>query len=85
MTLHALNLLPDGGVLCSLAKTVLLEGQARYDDLFRDYPPRYILQFVRRIECGKDGVFTGSSAVAYAWFVWEKGYTGDLVVKWINI
>lgn len=25
-----------------------------------------------------------SSAVAYAWFVWEKGFTGDPVIKWIN-
>ena len=25
-----------------------------------------------------------SSAVAYAWFVWEKGYTGETGIKWIN-
>lgn len=25
-----------------------------------------------------------SSATAYAWFVWKKGYTGETVVKWIN-
>lgn len=25
-----------------------------------------------------------SSAVAYAWYVWEKGYTGDTVLKWFN-
>ena len=25
-----------------------------------------------------------SSAVAYAWFVWEKGFKGDPVIKWIN-
>lgn len=24
------------------------------------------------------------SAVAYAWFVWEKGYKGDTTIKWIN-
>ena len=26
----------------------------------------------------------GGSAVAYAWFVWEKGYKGESVVKWFN-
>jgi len=26
----------------------------------------------------------GGSAVAYAWFIWEKGYKGDTIVKWIN-
>lgn len=28
----------------------------------------------------KDG---GGSAVAYAWFVWEKGYNGKTEVSWI--
>ena len=27
---------------------------------------------------------TPSSAAAYAWFVWEKGYMGDTIVKWFN-
>jgi len=26
----------------------------------------------------------GGSAVAYAWFVWQKGYKGDTVIKWFN-
>ena len=26
----------------------------------------------------------GGSAVAYAWYIWEKGYTGETVVKWFN-
>ena len=25
----------------------------------------------------------GGSAVAYAWFVWQKGYTGTTEVRWI--
>ena len=25
----------------------------------------------------------GGSAVAYAWFVWKKGYTGATQVQWI--
>ena len=25
-----------------------------------------------------------SSAVAYAWFVWEKGFKGSPIIKWIN-
>ena len=24
------------------------------------------------------------SAIAYAWDVWEKGFTGDPVIKWFN-
>ena len=26
----------------------------------------------------------GGGALAYAWFVWKKGYKGDTIVKWIN-
>ena len=26
----------------------------------------------------------GSSAAAYAWFVWEKGFKGETTVKWFN-
>lgn len=26
----------------------------------------------------------GGSAVAYAWYVWQKGYKGNTIVKWIN-
>lgn len=29
----------------------------------------------------KDG---GGSAVAYGWYIWEKGYTGNTTVKWFN-
>ena len=25
----------------------------------------------------------GGSAVAYAWFVWEKGFTGKTEIEWI--
>lgn len=24
------------------------------------------------------------SVIAYAWYVWEKGFTGDPVIKWFN-
>ena len=41
--------------------------------------------------CGKNGNFfkegtdkIDQGAVAYAWFVWEKDYKGDPVIKWIN-
>ena len=27
---------------------------------------------------------TEGGAIAYAWYVWEKGYCGDPVIKWIN-
>lgn len=82
--LKALELLPDGGLCCMFSKTIYLEGVDRYEKLYRNNPPHSILQFVRRVRCGKNGVFDIKySAVAYAWFVWKKGYKGDTIVKWI--
>ena len=26
----------------------------------------------------------GGSAVAYGWYIWEKGYHGDTTVRWFN-
>lgn len=26
----------------------------------------------------------GGSAVAFAWFVWEKGYRGETTIGWLN-
>ena len=26
----------------------------------------------------------GGSAVAYAWYIWEKGYKGETILKWFN-
>jgi hypothetical protein len=28
--------------------------------------------------------YKASSAIAYAWFEFEKGYSGDPIIKWIN-
>lgn len=84
---HALGLLPDSGLCVMFLKTTFLEGQKRYDELFCKQPPRYILQFSKRVACAKNADFrneSGGSAVSYAWFVWEKGYNGDPVVRWLH-
>ena len=84
--LHALDILPMGGLLCMFLKTTFLEGQRRYHSLFSMYQPEAILQFVSRIPCAKNGDFSAmkSSAVSYAWFVWRKGSYGQSLVRWIE-
>lgn len=83
--LHAMDLLRDGQFCAMFLKTTFLEGQSRYERIFKNYPPRYICQFKKRVLCAINGEFGGikSSAVSYAWFVWEKGYKGAPTVKWI--
>lgn len=85
---HALELIGEGHKVAMFLKLTFLEGKARRA-LFDTYPPKRIYVASGRLLCAKNGDFEkmkagGGSAVAYAWFVWEKGYAGDMVVKWIN-
>ena len=80
---HALDISMDGVKVAMFLKIQFLESKKRYE-LFKKYPPKKIYVFVNRVNCGKNGVFgKESSAVCYAWFVWEKGYKGLPRVDWI--
>ena len=81
---HALDISMDSVKVAMFLKLTFLEGQAR-KKLFKKYPPKTIYVFSRRVICAKNGDFKNvtSSAVAYAWFIWEKGFTGRPVIKWI--
>lgn len=85
---HALDLVTDSHKVALFLKVQFLEGKARRQ-LFEKHPPKTIYVASSRLLCAKNGEFQkmrdgGGSAVAYAWFVWEKGYRGDTVVKWFN-
>lgn len=84
----ALSIIPEGNKIAMFLKVQFLEGKQRRK-LFDLYPPKVIYVASSRIMCAKNGEFEqmrkgGGSAVAYAWFVWQKGYKGDTIVKWIN-
>lgn len=81
---HSLGVVKTGHKVAMLLKITFLEGQERRK-MFDVTPPKKVWVFSKRITCAKNGDFltTKSSAVCYAWFVWEKGYTGDTIVKWI--
>ena len=81
----ALELVDNGRKVCMFLKVLFLESSRR-KKLFQKYPPKAIYVSSSRINCAKNGDFEiyNSGAVAYAWYVWEKGYTGDTLVRWIN-
>lgn len=79
----ALEIVADYQKVAMFVKLTFLEGQARRE-LFRQHPPKTVYVSSARLECGKNGVFNGSSAVAYCWIVWDKGYQGPTELKWIN-
>ena len=84
----AIDLVTPGHRVCMLLKLQFLEGKARRY-LFDRSPPKTIYVSTRRINCCKNGDFSreqrsNNSAQAYAWYIWEKGFAGDPVIKWFN-
>lgn len=79
---HALSVVEEGHKVCMFLKVQFLEGKRR-KKLFAKFPPKTVWVSSSRIQCGKNGEFK-DSMVAYAWYIWEKGYKGETVVKWFN-
>lgn len=82
---HALEVIDDGHKVAMFLKLTFLEGEKRRA-LFQQNPPRKIYVFTKRINCalnGEEKYFNASSAVCYAWFVWEKGSKTKPVIDWI--
>ena len=82
--LKALEVIPVGNKVAMFLKLTTLEGQKRYEEIYSKYPPKNVYVFSKRIECAKNGKFKGQSAVCYAWFIWEKGYKGETILRWIQ-
>lgn len=86
---HSLELLNEGGKCIMFLKLQFLEGKARRK-LFDKFPPKYIYVFSERQRVAMNGNFDKYSnggqprgAVAYCWYIWEKGYTGEPIIRWI--
>ncbi|MBO7715688.1 MAG: class I SAM-dependent methyltransferase [Methanobrevibacter sp.] len=85
---HALELIENGHKVAMLVKTSFLEGKTR-KQWFKDIPPKTIYVFSERINCAKNGDFETYyssnflGANTYIWLVYEKGYTGQTVLKWL--
>jgi hypothetical protein len=82
----ALEIIPKGNKVAMFLKLQFLEGKSRRK-MFEKYPPRYIYVSSSRLCCAMNGDFdkySKSNAITYAWFIWEKGYTGEPQVRWFN-
>ena len=88
---HSMELITDGHKVAMFLKLSFLEGQGRHR-MFEKYPPKTVWVSSARLGCAKNGEFkinkhgepTVASAVAYAWFVWEKGFNGIPEIRWFN-
>lgn len=82
---HALDIVAEGNSVFMFLKLQFLEGKGR-KKLFQRKELKTVYVSSSRLKCAINGDFSkvSSSAVAYAWFEFVKGYNGDPVIKWIN-
>lgn len=82
---HALDIIPDGRLACFFLKLTFLEG-IRRRRMFDSSPPIRIWVSTSRVVCAPNADFASvrGSAVAYAWFIWQKGYQGPPTLGWFN-
>jgi len=62
-----------------------LEGKSR-KSIYKTIPPKAVYISSSRLICAINGDFerVKSSAVAYAWFVWQKGWKEKTILDWFN-
>jgi hypothetical protein len=81
---HALGL--GAEKVAIIQRVAFLEGLDRHQTIFGPTPPARVWVFSRRVtmwagEAAEQREKGG--AMAFAWFVWESGHTGDTALRWI--
>lgn len=66
-----------------------LSGKARYSELYQQQPPSRVYVYQERICIAKNADFekysdAGANMEIYAWFIWDKSYTGETLLKWMS-
>lgn len=85
---HALETVTEGHKVFMFLKLQFLEGKARRK-LFDTGCLKTVYVSSSRLQCAMNGDFkkyskgTGT-AIAYAWYEFERGYHGSTQIKWIN-
>lgn len=79
---HALDL--TSGKVCILARLAFLEGMKR-KPFFETTPLARVWVSSRRVSMppGGSGIEAKGGTLAFAWFVWERGFVGNATVGWI--
>lgn len=84
----SLSLVRDKGTVTMFLKLQFLEGVKR-QQFFKANPPKFVYVFVSRQSPWMNGSPVDekgkkwSSTMCFAWFVWEKGFQGEPIVRWL--
>lgn len=81
----SMSLLKENNKLFLFLKIQFLESKSRYE-LFKKYPLKYIYVHSSRQLCCRDGDFEKytSTTQFYAWYIFEKGFSGETILRWIK-
>ena len=79
-----IEVIRDGCYIVMFLKIQFLEGQARKKCFFKN-PPKYVYVNSSRQICYINGDMSKkmSSASCYCWFIWQKGFKGEPIIRWI--
>ena len=74
----------SNGKVAMLLKLSFLEGAKRYE-FFQNTPLKYVYVFCKRVTMypANEEKPKNSGTIAYAWYIWEKGYEGEATIKWL--
>lgn len=80
----SLELTPEGGKVAFLLRLAFLEGKER-GKFFAEQPPQTVYVFSERVHMYSNGESAGKAGgmIAFAWFVWQKGYRGNTRLAWL--
>ena len=79
-TIRALDIAKKGVIM--LGRLQFLEGEGRFENILQYNPPTDVYVYVDRIQCWKDGLKPdGSSAQAYAWFIWDRTKNNEYLIE----
>lgn len=81
----ALELIQPGHKVAMFLKVLHLEGIDRYNKIYSINPPKRVLVFSKRINTwrsGEEKLIGGM--MAFAWYIWEKGWQGKTTLEWIK-
>lgn len=83
--LQSLKNISDGNKVFMFLKIQFLEGIQRLKDIYSTFPPKFIYVHSSRQKCAKKAMFDrcSSPTLCYCWFVWEKGFNGEPILRWI--
>ena len=86
---HSIECINEGNYVIMFLKLQFLEGKKR-KEMFDKYPPKYVYVFSERQRCAMNGHFNKYNnnggthgAVAYCWYLWEKGFNGEPIIRWL--